>query len=712
MLCYIRWSFLAKTDSFTLVSYLHEFRTHKNMISTPKKTNLAASLLAGIPLSVADPNHSNAKPHQHLTNRAKSNKKLFSLLDPDISYCSKETAWEKYKERTNVSQQQFEEVLQAFNDYDINEDGVISRKEFKRMLRSIGKNPKEREFDQLFDDVDTNMNNKIDFEELLALVEKIIEADEKDCVDETEHHLKYIYSLFTRASSCASVYLFDSEKFEPKKDNNDEIHKKAKELESSASSPINFEALPIDPNDILYAIEVHLTEQFGEAKFTFENFKQDYLRSQEKSARSSRRSKRSKSGKGSKRTSVQLKSDDESFLKEPLNSSNISLKNNNSNSSIWENRSKSVKHFGGKILSGVDSIFGTDLSAGWTTVDDEKRLDSETSDIFVNELPGSFSRAANNSALLLTSITEADETTGIGQRSTSSSSKNQNATTKYKKRPNRRRAKNNKINNRSKSMKEVSPQNKSPNKTLSERINAKSLKQKFSMKKISHEKENTHRCQKDKRKNNKKPPDNILLRALDTKMTENSKRRPSLNVDLPNLGDLDFDEDSSYMECHSHTGEEEEDHISGKDKNLVHQKSSACHLLPGPSIIESNDLQPPNHPNSLLSSNHRKLENQNKGILTREVTLGNNCFINHMKKKNYGSIVGFNAWKQFYEFKMDLIDNCDCDIFGREDVSKEAKTHLSHKKYCQMFEIVLHPRDKFGSKRPSNFSKFFSFDKI
>ena len=108
-------------------------------------------------------------------------------------------------------------------------------------------------------------------------------------------------------------------------------------------------------------------------------------------------------------------------------------------------------------MSGVDSIFGTDLSAGWTTVDDEKRLDSEISDnIFVNELPGgSFSRTANNSALLLTSITEADETTGpgIGQRSTSSTSKNQNQATKYKKRPNRRRAKNNKIGNRSKSMK-------------------------------------------------------------------------------------------------------------------------------------------------------------------------------------------------------------------------------------------------------------------
>ena len=111
--------------------------------------------------------------------------------------CSKTYDWEDFKHKCTISQQQFDEILEVFREYDVNDDGVISRREFYRMLRSIGQNPREKEVDKLFDQLDTNNNNKIEFDELIKLVETVMNSSQED--DETKSLMKYLYTAFDKS---------------------------------------------------------------------------------------------------------------------------------------------------------------------------------------------------------------------------------------------------------------------------------------------------------------------------------------------------------------------------------------------------------------------------------------------------------------------------------------------------------------------------------
>lgn len=104
--------------------------------------------------------------------------------------------WEDFKHKVSINKQQFEEIVEVFRDYDTNGDGYISRPEFYKMLRSIGQNPKEKELDKLFDQLDTNNNNKIEFDELIHLVEKVMSSKQED--DDTKSLMKFLYTIFDK----------------------------------------------------------------------------------------------------------------------------------------------------------------------------------------------------------------------------------------------------------------------------------------------------------------------------------------------------------------------------------------------------------------------------------------------------------------------------------------------------------------------------------
>ena len=72
----------------------------------------------------------------------------------------------------DVPQDRRKEYQEAFEMFDVNKDGSISKKELEHILRSLNEDPDEEEIQQLLDEVDVDGNGEIDFEEFVALMGK------------------------------------------------------------------------------------------------------------------------------------------------------------------------------------------------------------------------------------------------------------------------------------------------------------------------------------------------------------------------------------------------------------------------------------------------------------------------------------------------------------------------------------------------------------
>ena len=76
--------------------------------------------------------------------------------------------------------QDFEDdpVLQAFRDFDKNDDGKITNHEFKYILTHIGENKfSEKEVDEFFKDCNLNENEELDYEDFIMLWKKQMEEN-------------------------------------------------------------------------------------------------------------------------------------------------------------------------------------------------------------------------------------------------------------------------------------------------------------------------------------------------------------------------------------------------------------------------------------------------------------------------------------------------------------------------------------------------------
>ena len=73
----------------------------------------------------------------------------------------------------DIPQDRRKELQEAFEIFDLNKDGSISKKELENILRSLNEDPEEEEIQQLLDEVDVDGNGEIDFEEFVALMGKI-----------------------------------------------------------------------------------------------------------------------------------------------------------------------------------------------------------------------------------------------------------------------------------------------------------------------------------------------------------------------------------------------------------------------------------------------------------------------------------------------------------------------------------------------------------
>ena len=72
----------------------------------------------------------------------------------------------------DIPQDRRKEYQEAFEMFDVNKDGAISKKELEHILRSLNEDPDEEEIQQLLDEVDVDGNGEIDFEEFVALMGK------------------------------------------------------------------------------------------------------------------------------------------------------------------------------------------------------------------------------------------------------------------------------------------------------------------------------------------------------------------------------------------------------------------------------------------------------------------------------------------------------------------------------------------------------------
>ena len=74
--------------------------------------------------------------------------------------------------KSNVPED-LEYVIQAFRDFDKNDDGKITNKEFKYILTHVGENKfSDKEVDEFFKDCSINENEELDYEDFLLLWKK------------------------------------------------------------------------------------------------------------------------------------------------------------------------------------------------------------------------------------------------------------------------------------------------------------------------------------------------------------------------------------------------------------------------------------------------------------------------------------------------------------------------------------------------------------
>ena len=91
-----------------------------------------------------------------------------------------------------------------YYEFDLNDDGHISRREFYSIIRNMGINPKEKDLDLVFNTIDFDQNGKLDFCELLCVAHNVMDATEFP--GETQNLLKYVFSIFDKRIQAKPYY--------------------------------------------------------------------------------------------------------------------------------------------------------------------------------------------------------------------------------------------------------------------------------------------------------------------------------------------------------------------------------------------------------------------------------------------------------------------------------------------------------------------------
>ncbi|GFO35327.1 calmodulin [Plakobranchus ocellatus] len=93
-----------------------------------------------------------------------------------------------------ITQEQRDEIREAFGMFDKNGDGHISVAEIKEVMRAFGQNPTEAEAKQMIEEIDDNNNGFIDYPEFEAMMlKKGLKTREEE-----EEEMKNAFKVFDR----------------------------------------------------------------------------------------------------------------------------------------------------------------------------------------------------------------------------------------------------------------------------------------------------------------------------------------------------------------------------------------------------------------------------------------------------------------------------------------------------------------------------------
>merc|ERR1711885_98860 len=86
----------------------------------------------------------------------------------------------KKKSKGGLSEEQIEEIREAFNLFDADNSGAIDVRELKAAMRALGFEVKKEELKKMIADIDNDGNGDIDFQEFLEMMTgKMGEKDSK-----------------------------------------------------------------------------------------------------------------------------------------------------------------------------------------------------------------------------------------------------------------------------------------------------------------------------------------------------------------------------------------------------------------------------------------------------------------------------------------------------------------------------------------------------
>lgn len=71
---------------------------------------------------------------------------------------------------------QKKEYTQAFEVFDKDKDGFVTRQELKTIMRSLGQNPSEDDIEEMMVTADANQDGKISYDEFMTLISNQIKS--------------------------------------------------------------------------------------------------------------------------------------------------------------------------------------------------------------------------------------------------------------------------------------------------------------------------------------------------------------------------------------------------------------------------------------------------------------------------------------------------------------------------------------------------------
>merc|ERR1711937_968796 len=93
-------------------------------------------------------------------------------------------AKKKGKAKTGLSEEQVEEIREAFNLFDTDQSGAIDVRELKAAMRALGFEIKKEELKKMISDIDSSGDGDIDFGEFLEMMTgKMGEKDSREDIE-------------------------------------------------------------------------------------------------------------------------------------------------------------------------------------------------------------------------------------------------------------------------------------------------------------------------------------------------------------------------------------------------------------------------------------------------------------------------------------------------------------------------------------------------